>query len=97
MSHGITLALVAVVSCGLAVVGFVVSASLDVFAPCRLVYRTQQSVQGSLACQSYAAINLSAVLFVLAALVLGIVVTVRALLRRRAGSMNASHESSGEG
>lgn len=79
-----TLALVSLTSAALAAVGFALAAWLDVFAPCRVVYRAPQVVYDSLACQSYAAIALFSSLLVGAAGVLGIVATVLLYGRRRA-------------
>jgi predicted DNA repair protein MutK len=77
------LGVVAALSAALAIAGFTLAAGLEVFAPCRVVYRTAQSVQGSLACQSYAAIVWLSLLFLLAALVLGGIVMAQAFRRRR--------------
>ena len=76
-SHRMALALVALASAVLAALGFAGSQALEVFAPCRSLFGARQAVQGSLACQMYSAINLLAVLFVLAAVVLAVVVVVR--------------------
>jgi hypothetical protein len=69
---------VAVGSGVLSVIGFVSARSLDFFAPCRVLYRVSQAVQDSLACQSYSAISLASLLFVLAAL--GFAVTTAVLI-----------------
>jgi hypothetical protein len=82
-------ALVATISCALAVGGFVVSGSVESFAPCRLLYRTRQPVQDSLACQAYAAITLLSLLLFVGAIVLAIAAGVLAFVRRRAASSEA--------
>lgn len=77
MTHSFTLGIVAVASLVTAALGFGASQSLQVFAPCRIVYRTPQAVHDSLACQAYIAINLMSALLTLAALVLVLVVAGR--------------------
>lgn len=81
-----TLALVALTSVFLAAVGFALAAWLEVFAPCRVAYRAPQVVYDSLACQSYAAINLLSLLLVGATGVLGIAVVARLHGLRRAAA-----------
>lgn len=77
-------AAVAVGSGVLSFIGFVCASSLDFFAPCRVLYRTQQAVQESLACQIYSAIFLASMLFAVAALGLVVAAGVLAFSRRRA-------------
>ena len=73
---------VAAASLFVAALGFGAATWLEVFAPCRVLYRVQPTVQGSLACQTYAALNLASLLLALAALVLVLVAAVRAFGRR---------------
>ncbi|HUO68283.1 MAG TPA: hypothetical protein VMV37_12140, partial [Gammaproteobacteria bacterium] len=75
-------AAVAVGSGVLAFIGFVSASSIDFFAPCRVVYRTQQAVQDSLACQSYSAITLASILFSLAAVGFAVAAGVLVFSRR---------------
>jgi hypothetical protein len=74
---------VAVGSGVLAILGFVATSSLDFFDPCRVLYRTQQVVQDSLACQTYSAITLASMLFSLAAVGFAVAAGVMVLSRRR--------------
>jgi hypothetical protein len=74
---------VAVGSGVLAVIGFASTSSLDLFDSCRVLYRTQQSVQDSLACQTYSAITLASMLFALAAVGFAVAAGVLVFSRRR--------------
>lgn len=78
------LALAALAAGAIAVVGFSLAASLDLFAPCRIVYRMQPAVYGSLECQLYAAITLFSLLLSAVAGIVAIVVAVRVCLWRAA-------------
>jgi hypothetical protein len=70
----------------LSFIGFVSASSLEFFAPCRVLYRLDQAVQDSLACQSYSAITFAAALFFCAALVFAVTAGILVLLWRRAAS-----------
>lgn len=83
-----TLVSVALTSAVLAILGFALTAWLDVFAPCRVDYRAPQAVYDSLACQLHAAINLFSLLLVGAAGVFGILVAARLYGLRRAANGN---------
>jgi hypothetical protein len=85
MNERITkVALTAVGSGILGIVGSAVVPSLEMFAPCRTLYRTDQAVEGSLACQVFSAIGLASLLFLLAAVGFGVATVVLMLLRWRA-------------
>lgn len=61
----------------LASVAFLLGRYLRVFEACRVLYRTRQPVQDSLACQAYSALGFFAVLALLAALASAGVALVR--------------------
>lgn len=77
---------VAVGSGVLSLIGFVSASSLDFFAPCRVIYRLDEAVQGSLACQSYSAITLASVLFFCAASGFAVTAAILVFLRRAASA-----------
>jgi hypothetical protein len=66
--------------------GYALAAGLDVFAPCRVLYRLQENVYGSLACQSYYAIVLFSGLLAFAACGLAGLAGILAFVRRRSRS-----------
>jgi ABC-type transport system involved in cytochrome c biogenesis permease subunit len=66
------LALLAVTSAVAAAISALASSSLAAFEPCRVLYRTHQPVQDSLACQAHSAIGLLSLLFLLGSFVLAL-------------------------
>jgi hypothetical protein len=84
MSEGaIKSAITAGASGVLAVGGFALAARLDAFEPCRVLYRLQETVEGSLACQSYYAIVLFSTLLAYAACGLVGLAGILLFVRRR--------------
>ncbi len=67
----------------LAGAGFIAADRLDAFEPCRVSYRLQATVEGSLACQSYYAVVLFSTLLSFAACGLLLLAGILALVRRR--------------
>lgn len=80
-------AAVAAASGVLSFLGFLSTGSLDFFASCRVPYRLDQAVQDSLACQTYSAMTLASMLFLVGALGFAVTTGVLVFLRRRAASV----------
>jgi len=75
-------ALTACASGLLAAGGFAGAAWLDAFAPCRVSYRVSDAVYGSLACQSYYAMDLFSAVLAFAACGLAVIAGILFLVRR---------------
>jgi hypothetical protein len=74
---------IAAAACGaLALIGFVLTSQVEAFAPCRVLYRLPQAVQDSLACRMHSAIGLVSLMFVFAALAVGLAAAFMLLARR---------------
>jgi hypothetical protein len=79
-SHGVGAAVCLV----LAVAAYLGIASLAVFDPCRVFYRTHQPIQASPACQAYGAIGVTIPALVLGSLAFAVIAGARWLKARRA-------------
>jgi len=75
--------LIGVASLALGAVGFGVSETLEVFAPCRVMYRHRNPVQDSPACRMFSTIgNVSVAMVVISLLLFGLAVVQRMLPSR---------------
>lgn len=81
--HALLFAITGGLSGLLAAGGFAAAAWLDVFTPCRVAYRVSDTVYGSLACQTYYALDLLSTIFAFAACGLVVIAGILFLFRRR--------------